>query len=225
MGLAIFKYVLPAATSLAFAGPAGLAVKKYLHAEAYIYIFTLIFQMLHHLNECPGLSLIFGLLGDKLLEYYAAYAFILSMFISLVNLTNFTRTRRLTIFITAGTTFSVRIYQTTRGYGVYSPPLIVASLLLAYSWGRKMYETKKVYPEKQIWLRTVLPALLFGAFSLVLLLCVEDDLNYGYIHSLHHIGMAVAIYLCLQMTEDGERPSNDKFCNCGRWTMFACCCC
>lgn len=37
-----------------------------------------------------------------------------------------------------------------------------------------MYTTKKLYPEKSLWIKTVLPALVFGSLSVVLLLIVED---------------------------------------------------
>ncbi|XP_039256237.1 protein myomaker-like [Styela clava] len=225
MGLAIFKCLLPAATSLSLIAPGALAMKKYLHAEGFIYLFATIFQMMHHLCQCPGLSIIFCFMGEELLEYYSTYSLILGMFITIVNLTKFTRVRKLTFCITCGMMCSIRIYQTSTGIGVYSPPLIIAGILLAYSWGRHMYDTKKFYPEKTIWLKNILPALLFGTFSMVMLFCVQNSINYGFIHSLHHISIAVSFYFFLQMTEDGEKPKgNEKFCSCGKLSMVLCCC-
>lgn len=45
MGLALFKCILPAVSALTFAAPGAFALKKYLQAEGFLYMFTMVFQI------------------------------------------------------------------------------------------------------------------------------------------------------------------------------------
>lgn len=54
---------------------------------------------------------------------------------------------------------------------------------------------------------------------------INHSINYGFVHSLHHLSLAASIYIFLGITDDGEKPnSNEKLCGCGKLSFIVCCC-
>ncbi|XP_018672963.2 protein myomaker-like [Ciona intestinalis] len=219
MGLILVKFLLPAISSGAFFVPGIFAAKKRLFTLAFLYFFTAFFQLFFHLCTTPLLSLLFCLMGKKLLTFFSTYGLVLSLYSTLIQLTRYTDDRKHSAVVCGGLLIGVRIFQENEGPGVYAGPLTTGGLLLAISWGQEIYRSKALYPDKEKWLKIILPSFALGAISLVLLCVFQNSWNYAFVHSIHHLLMSAAITIILRLVEDGEKQ--EKCCG----LSIACCIC
>ncbi|XP_076799376.1 protein myomaker-like [Clavelina lepadiformis] len=221
MGLALATFILPAVSGLAFLGPFAVASKKKLYSEAFLLGFTTFFVILHHLCLTPGLSLIFCLMGDKLLEYFSTYGILLSVYCTLVQMTSFSAEKRHNISTSGGLLTAVRVFQTTEGYGIYVAPLTIGLLMVVLSWGEKMWHTKRLYPEKQKWIKLILPGFMLLFVSLLLKFALQSW-SVPISQTLHIITMATSIAFLIKVSDDGEGiDTKPKCCS----VTTACCLC
>jgi len=137
MGLVLIKFLLPAITSAAYVAPAVFALKKNLRKEAFVFKFTAFFQLFHHLCTTPALSLLFCLLGEELLEFFAAYGEMMSALMTIMLITHLSQQRRDFFITSIGFLGAVRIYQSPDKPNSFYGPLSVAGIILVISWVRK----------------------------------------------------------------------------------------
>ncbi|XP_063962954.1 post-GPI attachment to proteins factor 6-like [Lytechinus pictus] len=84
-------------------------------------------------------------------------------------------------------------------------PLGSGVLILAISWGVRMYKRRKLYPSWRRWLFFIIPGTLLAILGLTINATLETESNYYIVHSTWHICMGLGSLLLLPPR---EKPSS-----------------
>uniref|UniRef100_UPI00358E5339 protein myomaker-like n=1 Tax=Myxine glutinosa TaxID=7769 RepID=UPI00358E5339 len=189
------RIVLPSLSGLTLLVPALLALRRSCFPEAVSFCFTALFETFFHACDGPT-ALTFCLLRFELLEYFSIYGLALSMWLSVLGVARLAEPRRGAAVMLGALTCGLRVAQQRHGYGVYSGPLGSAICLVAVTFLREMRRRRKLYPDRRVYLFHVAPGCCVGSFALVLRFFMQDY-GYAYIHSAHHICLAITFAFLL----------------------------
>lgn len=225
MGLVLIKFLLPAITSSAYVAPAVFALKKNLRKEAFVFKFTAFFQLFHHLCTTPALSLLFCLLGEELLEFFAAYGELISTLMTIMLITHLSDQRKDFFITSIGFLGAVRIYNSPDKPNSFYGPLSVAGVILVITWAQEMHRKKTWYPKKERWGTEVLPAIVLFALAMSVRFYFENRWNFSFTHSLYHLLLSGSLVLLIRLADDRPK-AEDSFTLCSKSNKgLSCCCC
>ncbi|CAH1785962.1 unnamed protein product, partial [Owenia fusiformis] len=196
-----------------------LSVYRRFYVEAFVYMFNMFFSTFYHACDNSSYYHTFCLLKLSTLSFSDFYGSIMSFWVTLIAMTRFPHKAQhfAHIFGALGLAFGVSWVQ--HSIYPYLISIVLGALLVAVSWGLKMYKRKGCYPTKKKWLISVIPGLLIAGMGLIIYAFLETTSNYDYTHSAWHVCMATSICFLLPprrskeiefktMTEESEQENN-----------------
>ncbi|GFO03143.1 transmembrane protein 8a [Plakobranchus ocellatus] len=167
--------------------------------EAFVYGFTMFFSTFYH--ACDGIRLQryricimkFDIL--QLADYFGSACSLWFTLISMARIKH--REANSLLQITGVFGLFVGVIFDRGSICIVAVPMFVGLTVIAWSWGVKMYHSKRLYPSWRRYVFYLSPGVLLAVSGGALFAFFETTSNYKYIHSLWHMCISLSLLLLL----------------------------
>lgn len=183
-----------------------LAIKRKFYTEAAVYFFVAFFSSFYHACDEPGYVVLCIMKYDTL-QYSDFLGSNCAFWFTIIAIAALPHNLESLFHVVGLLLISVGVQFNRFSVWVFVVPILVGLAILAIKWGRMCHSRKTCYPDRKIWLFSLVPGVLCAVVGLILYTFLETTQNYFYTHSLWHILMGTSILFLLP----GKKREEDGF--------------